>query len=195
MARSVVNSIKSIPDTLLQAVDNVEIINPLVINLDNSKYTNVVQNLVDLPYSFGGTTVRASATTITPLTTTITCRKANARIYLTLFMSLETHWDNVFYITASVNGGPESELIPKTMSARNYGFASAPYDNNNDSTMGQMSFKWVHQSTTSAGDTLTYRVRFFGTAAYTVWLNQTQNAGASGLERASSVFILEEINY
>lgn len=196
MTRIAVNSIKSIPDTLLQASDNIEIITPLVMNLDESKYTNIVQNLVNTPSSFSGTTSRAGATTITPLTTSIVTRKANARIYINMFVSLETHWDNVFYVTVSINGGPEAELITKGLSARSFGFTSAQYDNNSDSTMGQISFKWVHESTSSAGDTLTYRLRFYSGAVFGLWLNQTQNATDSfTFERATSVVILEEINY
>lgn len=196
MARLAVNTIKDIPDSLVQASNNIEIINPLVTNLDESRYTNIVQNLVNTPFSFTGTASRANATTITPLTTTIVTVKSNARIYISMFVSLETHWDNVFYVTSSVNGGTESELITKGLSARNFGFTSAQYDNNSDSTMGQISFKWVHETTSNAGDTITYRLRFYSGVAHSLWLNQTQNAtNSAAYERASSVVILEEINY
>jgi hypothetical protein len=196
MSRLPVNYIKSVPDTLLQASNNIGIITPLVTNLDESRYTNIVQNLVNTPSSFTGTTSRASATTITPLTTSIVTVKSNARIYISMLVSLETHWDNVFYVTSSINGGPQSELITKGLSARSFGFTSAPYDNNNDSTMGQISFKWVHETTSNAGDTITYSLRFYSGAVLSLWLNQTQNAtNSASYERGSSIVILEEINY
>jgi hypothetical protein len=193
MSRLLVNVLKSVPDSLNQAIDNLSIINPLVTNLDGARYTNIVQNFVNLPYSFTGTTSRVG-TEITPLNTTITTRTNNSKIFYNLFICYEMQENNVFFLQRIINGVVTEIGSGDASSLRGYGFTSATYDNNVDSTPAQSYLKFLDEPNVAAGTEINYVLRFYGNANHVLYLNRVaNNADSFNYERGSSVVVLEEI--
>jgi len=194
MSRLIVNSIKSEPDSISQALDNLSLANPLIANLDENRYTNIVQNFVNFPDAFPGTTSRVG-TEITHLRTTITTRTNNSKILYNLFLCCEVHWDTVFFIQRII-GGVTTEIGSGNPAGSSlYGFSAAHHDADNDSTLSQVTNKFLDQPNVPAGTSITYVLRFYATSAtYTLGLNRTLNAANSfNYERGSSVVILEEL--
>jgi hypothetical protein len=194
MSRVAVNSIKAIPDSLAQASQNLDIIDPTVNTLDFIRYRNIVQNFVNTPHVYTGVNNRGSAVIINELTTSITTQRDNCKIMYNLFMSVETSHDQMFFLERVIGAGVVELGSGNPDGARAYGFSSGHYDNNIASTMSQIYHKFLDQPNVPAGTTITYRVRFYSGVVHNLWLNRTtSDTNNNSHERGSSTVILEEV--
>lgn len=145
------------------------------------------------------TNQRSTSPAIPGLAASITPKKANGKIKITIMLNYEAGNDTVFILERSSAAAPTTWVdiaVPTSSGNRNYGIASAAYDaGNNDSTMSQLNIAWVDDITTV--QQYNYRLRAYQAAASgTLAYNRTlvdADAVNNGYERVVSCIILQEI--
>lgn len=142
--------------------------------------------------------VTGNGTTITDLGMSITPTNANNRIICQWMINGELHQDNVFLIhrDGALITTVGEEGRNSISNSRWVGYASAYYDQNEDSSQSN----WVIMYSQIAGSTTsrTYApaVRGSGATAYTFYLNRTvgsTDAGQDNYERTVSSGIIYEV--
>jgi hypothetical protein len=132
-----------------------------------------------------------NGTEITPLNIVITPKKAGNVMILEWHVNGECHWDSVYLATR--NGA----LLDNTTDQSNNrwaGTVAQPYDNNNDSTLGNVIIRIIDFNTLATQTTYTLCVRASSSTANTLYLNRTiGNAGSDGYETTLSTGTAMEI--
>ena len=75
-----------------------------------------------------------AGTYITVLDTAITPTATNSKIRVELNISYECHWNSVFRVFRSINGGAKTEVVRNDDSNQWSGWGFIPHDNDNAST-------------------------------------------------------------
>lgn len=193
MARSLIRTIKDVPDEVAVVNNSISDLNLELNRIEKKGLINIVQNFVPASSSFSGTTSRTGVV-ISPLTTSITTKADNSKICYDLTLGFEMHYNTSFFIQRIVNG-IATEIgshDASSASARAYGFATPSYDNNVDSTLDQKGFKFIDTPNVPEGTLITYQLRFYGDN-HAFYLNRTFGGTNSiNYERCSSCVLLSE---
>lgn len=195
MARELVKNIKETPDELAVVNNAVNQVNLDLNRIEKKGLLNIVQKFVPASSSITGTTGRTGAL-VTSLTTSITTTANNSKICYDLTLGFEMHHDNCFFIQRVI-GGTITEIGSHnavSAGARLYGFVTPTYDNDVATTLDQKGFKIIDSPNVVAGTTITYQIRFYGTAAHILYLNRVASSAADDIayERCSSCVVITE---
>jgi len=136
--------------------------------------------------------VRANATEITQLTTSITPQTATSKVLVQFNISCETQVRAAF-ILERVIGATVTELgIPTSAGLRINGIRVQPWDGNNDFSQLIVPICFVDSPTSTAA--VTYRIKVYADGAYTFGLNRSiTDTDNTNYTRATSQVILQEI--
>jgi len=136
--------------------------------------------------------VRANATEITQLTTSITPQTATSKVLVQFNISCETQVRSAF-ILERVIGATVTELgIPTSAGLRINGIRVQPWDGNNDFSQLIVPICFVDSPTSTAA--VTYRIKVYADGAYTFGLNRSiTDTDSTNYTRATSQVILQEI--
>ena len=158
--------------------------------------TNVVQNHIVTESITPFNDNRANAAYIGPLATTITTRVDNSKVLYEAVISYEAQHDGAFILERSINGGANQEIgSALNPGNRFHGIAPIHFDNNEESTMAQISIKFLDEPNAPAGANIQYFIRVFGTgSAGGFSLNRTLlDSNIGTMERATSTVLLKEV--
>ena len=139
-----------------------------------------------------------NGTTITDLNMSITPTNTSNRIICQWMINGELHQDNVFLIhqNGALITTPGEEGRNNVSNNRWVGYASAYYDQNEDSTQSNWVIMYSQIAGSTAPRTYAPAVRGSGATAYTFYLNRTvgsTDAGQDNYERTVSTGIIYEV--
>jgi hypothetical protein len=193
MVRTLIKTIKDIPDAVTVVNNAVNSSNLELNRIEKKGLLNIVQNFVPASSSFSGTTSRIGVVII-PLTTTIVTSANNSKICYDLTIGFEMHHDTSFFIQRIISGviTEIGSHDAASAGARGYGFITPSFDADVNSTLDQKGFKFIDQPNVLAGTTITYQIRFYGNN-HAMYLNRVAGASnAINFERCSSCVLLTE---
>ena len=134
--------------------------------------------------------------TITDLAVTITPKFANSRLVMQWMINGECHQDSVFLMHKNgslITNTGETGYNSVTGNLRHSGYASAFYDQNEDSTPSNWFLQYSAISGSTSSMTFAPAIRSSSSGTYTLALNRTINGSASDAYESmvSTGFIME----
>lgn len=151
--------------------------------------------------SYSSPTVRANAIELAAFTKSITPQTSTSKVLVTFNVSydlsndsLGSNCSNAFILTRVIGSGSPLELgVPSpVLSGQIYGIKTTPYSADQRNTLQTAVITFVDSPATVLA--CTYRLKFYGAVASTIFINRTStNAASSRYTCATSQVILQEI--